>query len=338
MADSRTFDDNASAARYLRVSRGLFVLRYVSSRGGIEAPEVMISPAPGPRVEIIAADSIPHPVLRMPGDAVVIRTEQDASILATVMPVRQGGSRDAQLVFERVSQSSGLSAPQVPAAREPWFAPVATAPVVSSPAVLAHVARRGDVTIAPGEWICGPQLPMVIEGLQLSWTNRPQDVDIVIGCTVNARGRRVIAPAPSGVFVGTRGKAAPIVGLSLTLTGSGAAKYRLSAEALFLGSPVQGQEGQTLEFAGPSGLEPLVGLRLAIEAAARDTQPAPQLRVPQTQEFGGNAPLADFAPKANPIAGPIGGAHDLPDIVPSVSASRSGRVRVFRAQRPTSRT
>lgn len=335
MADARTFDDTASASRYLRVSRGLFVLRYVSSKGGLAAPEVMISHAPGPRVDVISADNVPNPILRAPGDAVVIRAEQDASIVATVMPTRPGGSRDAQLVFERVSQAA------LPAdTRDPWFAPVAqpqsvTAPtVLTSPGIIAHVARRGDVSVAPGDWVCGPQLPMIIEGMQLNWANRPHDVDILMGCSINARARRTVAPSPTGVFVGTRGKAAPIIGLTLILTGPGADRYRLRAEALFLGAPVQIQDGQSLEFVGPSGLEPLVGLRLTIEGIGRDARTAPWLVAPQTPDFGGSDAPLEFGPKANPISG----RANLPDIVPSVSAARSGRVRVFRAQRPNTQT
>ncbi len=341
MADTRYIDDHSNASRVLRVSRGLFVFRYVSSRGGIEAPEVMVSPAPGPAVEIISADNSSRPILCAPGDAVVIRAEQDASILATVMPVRPGSSRDAQFVFERIVQSPSLSAPS----RDLWFAPTQQQPrAITSPGILAHVARRGDVTISPGEWVCGPQLPMVIEGLQVMWPNRPSDVDIQIGCSINARGRRSFVPSPSGTFVGTRGKAAPIVSVSLSLVGHRASTYRLSCEALFLGAQVQMQEGLSVDFSGPSGLEPLVGLRISVlDAVSAATGTNSLYNSAQTahrtrNEFGGRNERADFTSKANSIAGHELAPLELSDMVPSISASKSGRVRVFRASRPTSHT
>jgi hypothetical protein len=322
-------EGNGSAARVLRVSRGLFVFRYVSSRAGIEAPEVMISVEPGSGVEIISSDGSPRPVLRNPGDAVVVRADRDSSMRAAITPVRAGGSRDAQFVFERIA----LSPPADDYHSEPadHYGHVPFSP----PMILAHVARRGDVTVASGEWVCGPQFPMVIEGIQVVWPDRPHDVDLVVGCQINSRGRRVFPPAPSGNFVGTRGKAAPLIGVSLALVGRNAAGYRLACEALFLGCQVQAQEGSDLELSGPTGLEPLVGLRIRVLENARSTS----FSRDSLADRPADVPMLSAAGRTYSPRAP--GNADLfpppaPAVLPAPSVSKTGRVRVFRAERPIS--
>jgi hypothetical protein len=58
------------------------------------------------------------------------------------------------------------------------------------------------------------------------------------------------------------------------------------AEAVFLGSPVTRGRGEKLTLAGPTGREPLVGIRLAIETIAVTSQskseqpPAPRPNPP----------------------------------------------------------
>ena len=68
-------------------------------------------------------------------------------------------------------------------------------------------------------------------------------------------------------FAGTKGRAAPIVGLTIVLRGEIASSYRIKADCLFLGGQMISESGQKLILSGPTGREPLVGLRLWIETA-----------------------------------------------------------------------
>ena len=70
-----------------------------------------------------------------------------------------------------------------------------------------------------------------------------------------------------GAFAGTRGRAMALTGLMLELTGPDASLYRFSAEALFLGSPVMRVSGERVVVSGPTGREPLVGLRVGLQEA-----------------------------------------------------------------------
>jgi hypothetical protein len=73
--------------------------------------------------------------------------------------------------------------------------------------------------------------------------------------------------APMGSFAGTRRRALSLAGLRLRLVGEGASRFVLSADALFLGSPVQSRRGREIELVGAVGGDPLVGLRLEVTPA-----------------------------------------------------------------------
>ena len=91
------------------------------------------------------------------------------------------------------------------------------------------------------------------------------------------------------------------------LSGPGARSYQLTAEGLFLGAPPRRMSGSTVTLAGPTGREPLVGLRLAI--TSQQTMQPMQMAQPA---YGSGAPLG----------------HDL---VAAPAATEQRRVRVFRA-------
>src|SRR5207244_8871694 len=77
-----------------------------------------------------------------------------------------------------------------------------------------------------------------------------------------------------GDYAGTRGRALPIVGITVAMTGAGASHLRLTAEAVFLGAPVMRMSGSQVEMSGPTGREPLVGFRMRLEEVIAPLQPA----------------------------------------------------------------
>ncbi len=129
---------------------------------------------------------------------------------------------------------------------------------------MAHVSRRGDVVAEPGEWICGPDMPMPIEGLQIDWADKPAGVELDYVVTAGRSSQKRKFSGRSGSFAGTRGKAMPLVAIEMSLTGPNAAGYELEVEALFLGAAIASQSGASLSLTGPSTREPLVGLRFNV--------------------------------------------------------------------------
>jgi hypothetical protein len=81
-------------------------------------------------------------------------------------------------------------------------------------------------------------------------------------------------------FAGTRGRALPLTGVVLEMSGGAALNCQFLAEALFLSSPILRAVGQRVVLSGPTGREPLVGLRVSIQSIGTFEVPAPSRPMP----------------------------------------------------------
>jgi hypothetical protein len=106
----------------------------------------------------------------------------------------------------------------------------------------------------------------------------PSQLEMTYTVVVKEGPHRRTIERSVGQFAGTRGRAAPVVGLQFLLSGALASQYRLQADALFLGALVNSKSGHDLNFCGPTGSEPLVGLRLTVcdVETQRATAPVPE--------------------------------------------------------------
>jgi hypothetical protein len=68
----------------------------------------------------------------------------------------------------------------------------------------------------------------------------------------------------------------PIVGLLLEMSGAAALRLQFAVEAIFLGAPIKQSVGNRILLAGPTGREPLVGLRVGIQNVSSAEQPQAQ--------------------------------------------------------------
>lgn len=255
--------------RVVPVRAGLYVLRYVSTRAGATPPLVHVaSREPAPRCELILSDSRSAPELGAPGEGLVVRAEAQTDLILTVIPAFRGGSVDAELALEPVSRAASARA-ATPTGVEKRMADDA-APSVG---VLVHAAFRGDLRAQGGAWLCGPDAPALIEGLAVTWANKPRDVELMIGCAVGQGGAQVHAPQASGSFTGSRGQRMPIKSLGLALEGPGATRFEIICEALFLSAPPIVQRGRAIALSGPRGDEPLIGLKIDIVRASHSAAP-----------------------------------------------------------------
>ena len=126
------------------------------------------------------------------------------------------------------------------------------------------MARLGDVTVGLNEWLGGPSAPSRIEGLAIHWPNKPADLSLKYDVEIGGRQRQARS-ARDGKFAGTKGRALPIVGLTLALEGDDEPTHEMLVEATFLGAAPIKRRGSSISLRGPSGREPLVGLKLAFE-------------------------------------------------------------------------
>jgi hypothetical protein len=240
----------------LHVDRGLHVLRYVSSAAGEYGPSVapVVGPEAAGKIRLISAPDNPGCELVRPGECLVVVAEIAGTVRLVVTPRGPQGSRDAVLRLELLEQrrQAGAQAERLPAAvKEPFR-------------FIAHLSRRGDVEVAAGEWAGGPGVAAPLEGLT------------ILGRRVETRAlsavegeRRWSTWAPAGTFLGSRGRAQPLLGLSIKIEEGQDPESELAIEAMFLGSPIVQKRGREIEVVGPSGGGPLVGLRIELVQAEK---------------------------------------------------------------------
>ncbi len=182
------------------------------------------------------------------------------------------GAVDATVTLEPLGKTVPRSAMQHTMPAEDDFAEFSAQPMQSRAVdidVLGHVAGRGDVWVKGGEWIAGPQDPARIEGISIEIAPQSDAPDLVYGVVRASRqssavARQVEKMVPIGSFAGSRGRATPVVGLKLQLRGRSRTTHSIVAQVLFLGAPPVKKQGTDLNFLGPTGREPIIGLAISV--------------------------------------------------------------------------
>lgn len=278
---------NGKQQQSVAIKRGIFLVRYASADDMERPPKVEVSVDRGSVADISLHL---HPdrqeaVLWQPDSSLVVRATAPGTLSVHVTPLETGGSAAATVRIEPLSQGQAVNTALK------GHSDLRGGPGVR---VLGHVTGIGDVTVGANEWIAGPSAPSRIEGLLIDWPDKPAGLDIHYAV-------KTAKPQPTsgqkmelGAFAGTRGRAMPLVSLMLELTGTRAADFQLSVEAIFLGSPAMRMTGKRIVATGPTGREPLVGLRVGLvglkdqtvlakpqekAAAAKPARPSGRVRV-----------------------------------------------------------
>jgi hypothetical protein len=291
------------------LQRGLYVLRYETSADVTQPPLVTVICEAG-RNEVIPHPEPARSTMSAPGQALVIRANETGNVKVEISSSASASTLDATLKFELLRPDTGGPAGMKIGATgfgDPAVPYVA--PPTANIQLLGHVARLGDVTVGGDEWLGGPAAPARIEGFLVRWPGKPADVQLRYAATVAGQRPGEARLVDVDEFTGTRGRARALVGLTAELLGPGARNHQLTMEALFLGTPTRRMTGNSLVVAGPTGREPLVGLRMSVGARKVTAQPmtAPPAAV--------NVPAADSQ-----------GQQGIP-----TAPADPRRVRVFRA-------
>ena len=273
--------ERAKQQQTVAINRGLFVVRYTAAEDQTRPPKVMVSADPASKkdISVLLHPDCKEAVLWQPETSLVVRALAPGKLAIQVLPVQKGGSIAATVKIEPLNQ--GRAAPaQIKGGR-------------SVPGdhknlrILGHVSGLGDVLVNADEWLAGPSAPSRIEGISIDWPGKPADLELRYAVKTAkpqvGSGRKV----ELGTFAGTRGRALPIVGLMLEISGSGAADFQLSVEALFLGAPIKRIVGQRIVASGSTGREPLVGLRLNLQPMRNAAQPQAKASVGKAERSAG---------------------------------------------------
>lgn len=264
--------ERAKQRKVVDIDKGVFLVRYSAAEDEDRPPRVKVTPDPrsGKSLALVLHPDHKEAVLWQPGTGLVVRAVEAGQLIIEVTPIDEDGSGAATVKIEPLTQGKARSASTRPAVEDPFET---TAVTEGEFKILGHVAGIGDVFVDADEWIAGPSAPSRIEGISIAWPDKPEDLEIRYAVKLArphaASGRMVDV----GEYAGTRGRALPIVGVVLELSGPAASDHQFSAEAIFLGSPTMRVSGQRVVLSGPTGREPLVGFRMRLEEARGRSQP-----------------------------------------------------------------
>jgi hypothetical protein len=253
------------------IDRGLFLVRYSSADDPRRPPSVRIAldPDSAPENALITHPDAHEAVLLEPGTALAVRAVRATRLLVEVTPAGEDGSTAATVKVEALNPGAQTD----PAAATDVRAGEAGESFLDNSIRLrAHVAGIGDVEAAGQEWVAGPAAPSRIEGIAVEWPDRP--AGLALRYAVRGQGSDIGRLAETGAFAGTRGRALPVTGLVLELSGEAAGDHEIVVDALFLGAPVTRTTGRRVTLSGPTAREPLVGLRLDVVRRAGMAEPA----------------------------------------------------------------
>jgi hypothetical protein len=260
--------ERARQQQTVTIGRGLFLVRYATAEDAAQPPVVRVSPDPTPNkhIGILLDPNHSEPVLWQPDTCLVVRALAPGKLTVEVMATQDRGSAAAIVRIEPLTQGT----PTAPLVR----ANARLKSLMSEPSglrILGHVTGQGDQVVNANEWLAGPAAPARIEGIAIEWPDKPGDLEIRYAVKTAKPQPASGRPVELGSFAGTRGKAMPIVGVILEMSGSAAANLQFAVEAIFLAAPNLRIVGKRVVASGPTGREPLVGLRLGLVNAASET-------------------------------------------------------------------
>lgn len=258
------------------LERGLFLIRYDEAADSASPPEIRVTSetAGEHQVAIITDPDAAYGVLSRPGDCLVVKALQRGAIRVEVAARTPRGSIKATVKLERLRNGGSAHGDGSTEVKQTTTPSVTTDPdfTLDDFEVIGHVARRGDVSVGANEWIAGPTAPSQIEGLSIHWPGKPDGLTLRYSVEVGGNGRSSPQTVRLGQFSGTKGRALPLVGLTLELDGEGAPDYELTVEGLFLGSSPVRLRGEKVSLRSPGGRAPLVGLKIGIERNSATTR------------------------------------------------------------------
>jgi hypothetical protein len=300
-------ENTSELKRRIDVQAGVFLVRYALAEEVSAYPAIKVSIPPENEKDVSLVlhdkDDSRDITLWQPGSSVALKVKRAAQISIEVVPLQVDASTNATIKIDALSQ--GEKAHHVLGQAAGHAKQDLNLPGFR---LHGHVAGRGDLEVLADEWLAGPAMPARIEGVAIYWPNKPRNIELrysAIGPRANAATTPVVT---LGNFAGTRGRALPVLGFHLELAGAGASTAQLAVEALFLGTPIISAVGDRLTLSGPSGLEPLIGLKINIEPRQADTKatgtkPADEKPQDSTAATAPARPVRVFRSKASTSTG-----------------------------------
>lgn len=241
-----------SEAKKLQLSKGHYAVRLLAKKGvGVNAKIAHKLKDDGLGFEVLGARTRGGVLLSDEEPLALVRVHKDDAVLE--VDIDRGASTSRAHVGLDV-QLLSLDKPSTPQDTSEYLQH-------SLVRLSGHVEMIGDTEKKPGEWLGKKSGAARVEGFSIQWDDKPDDVELVYGCTVDGLGK---APnSVTGGFVGTRQRAASIKALWIDLKGSKKDEYQLNFVAAFSRSGVLvGRPGRIVSGLGVK--DHLVGLAVAV--------------------------------------------------------------------------
>ncbi len=250
-------------ARVMPVARGLYALRYLSADDAAAVPQITVTFAPDTcGVRTFWGPNTTGEVLREPGDAVVISSEADASIVVTIFVNGAAREDGVKLKLDRLDRISEADQSLIQKLEEGSASAREVQDDILPVYLSGYIAQRGDVVANSGKWLGSRGGPGRIEGFTVHWPGRPIGVDIGYNCTVSDYG--AIPEILTGDFAGARQRGLSITSVSFRLRDDKAPQYELHLEVAFEDGSVVRASGQEVTARGKTNSEAVTGLCLLV--------------------------------------------------------------------------
>ncbi|MBX9899797.1 MAG: hypothetical protein K2Y28_03350 [Burkholderiaceae bacterium] len=250
----------------LTLKPGLHLLRYPKN----ETASFVVAQAPGGsgQMQTLFTEGTQGNLLRNGSDCIVILVTNGSINLLISAILLDGISAIPSVRVDQVALEDNQTGPNQIGKQNL----VADKKTLSSPkpfevcpegiSIIGHIEAKGDVLAHPMEILGDVHSNLRLEGFQIVWPNKPKGIELNYSANLESFG--LLPLVDIGTYCGTRGEARRINEVFFSLSGDNASQFALTGSAYFSGGfeiPI----ANNLRINGPSGLEHLIGLRLAIE-------------------------------------------------------------------------
>ena len=267
--------DNAVQS-FITLQPGMYLIRLMRKKDGEGLREVRVSKDKQNNegaVTFFSGLGVSKQTLRSPGQCLVVRVTEASAHLTIDYLIDHPDALDYFTVkIDRIDDSGRL--PDAEGKQHGSLTTTAdcggqVASSVLPITISGQIESVGEVTVHQGEWLSNPESNQAIEGLVLSWPEKPSGIELFVAVQVGVIG--MLPEVGINEYAGLNGLGLPITGISVQLAGPQAEHYVLDIEAAFGGwGIVSSGLCRKAKLAGPTETEPLVALKLGVRRSDLD--------------------------------------------------------------------
>lgn len=198
--------------------------------------------------------------LNQPGQCMVVRVDDEPATLVVTYLVDQASDLDSHtLKIDRIDDSGRLPGPATNERNTTESRCSSNVPLQ----LIGRLFGGSQIRAEPTEWLGDPEGQEALEGITVTCTALPADLELFTTVEIHPLGK--LPEAAFDTYAGLKGYALPITGVQFRLSGKSAHNYELWVDGSFANwGIVSAGPGTDLALSGPTRTEALVALRLVV--------------------------------------------------------------------------